>query len=178
VVLADIRCNTAAAVTTFAVCAAVAAVFTRPWRQPRVRSRLQRGGLALVLATLLTAAGCGGSGSSKSPTPTANRPTTPVRIQITAPTPNQVTPPDTTVTIQLIGGTVVQRTTGKLTPTEGHVHVSVDGKLVSMAYTTTQEIKGLSPGAHSVQAEFVAVDHAPFKNRPVAAVLFTVQASS
>jgi len=44
-----------------------------------------------------------------------------------------------------------------------------------MAYSTTQELKGLTPGAHSVQVEFVAIDHLPFSNRVVAAVLFTVK---
>lgn len=33
---------------------------------------------------------------------------------------------------------------------------------------------GDTGGPHSVQAEFVATDHAPFANRVVAAVLFTV----
>jgi hypothetical protein len=44
-----------------------------------------------------------------------------------------------------------------------------------MAYSTTQELKGLTPGPHSVQVEFVAIDHLPFRNRVVAAVLFTVK---
>lgn len=44
-----------------------------------------------------------------------------------------------------------------------------------MAYGDTQTLKGLTPGQHSVQVDFVAVDHVPFKNRVTAAVLFTVK---
>jgi hypothetical protein len=35
--------------------------------------------------------------------------------------------------------------------------------------------KLLAPGQHTVTAEFVAIDHLPFKNRPTAAVIWTVQ---
>jgi hypothetical protein len=97
---------------------------------------------------------------------------TPARVQITQPTPNQVVGTDTTLVVNLIGGKVVDRTTPPLTPDEGHIHVTLDGQLVSMAYETTQELRGLKPGSHTVTAEFVAVDHQPFKNRPTAAVIF------
>ena len=77
--------------------------------------------------------------------------------------------------VTIIGGTVVQRVNGPLTATEGHVHVSLDGSLVAMAYQTTQDLHGLKPGPHSVAAEFVAVNHQPFANPTKAAVLFTVK---
>jgi hypothetical protein len=77
--------------------------------------------------------------------------------------------------LDLVGATVVAATTGPLRPDEGHIHVSLDGRLVSMAYGTTQPLHGLTPGSHSVRAEFVATDHAPFRNRVVAAVLFEVR---
>jgi hypothetical protein len=137
----------------------------------------QRTLLAVVLAVAVTAAGCGGG--SKSPSNAAaskNRPATTARIQIVSPTPNQVTGRNVDVKVNLIGGAVVQRTTGALTPTEGHVHLTLDGKLVSMAYTSEQVLPDVTPGPHAIEAEFVAVDHAPFSNRPKAAVLFEVQA--
>ena len=92
-----------------------------------------------------------------------------------------MTPPDTTLVVNLIGGTVVPaaQTTvkGTVPTTEGHIHVSLDGRLVNMAYSTTQVLppEQLTPGQHTVTAEFVAVDHVPFANRPTAAVIFTVQ---
>jgi hypothetical protein len=44
-----------------------------------------------------------------------------------------------------------------------------------MSYGTTQELKGLTPGPHSVHVGFVAIDHLPFRSRVVAAVLLTAK---
>ena len=129
----------------------------------------------IMLCVALLLGACGGGGGDSSPAASAERPTTTTRIQIEAPTPNEVTGPNIVARITLIGGRVVQRTTGKLTPDEGHIHVTLDGKLVSMTYQSEQAINGLTAGQHSITAEFVAVDHAPFKNRPKAAVLFEVR---
>lgn len=132
--------------------------------QPSVFRRI---GFVLLVAVFAT------HGCSSGDDP--ERPSSPVRMVIETPAPNEVTGPDVLVKLRLIGGTVVERTTGELTPTEGHIHLRVDGKLESMNYTTEHQLRGLPPGSHSVDVEFVAVDHAPFTNRPRAAVLFTVQ---
>lgn len=129
-----------------------------------------RGRGALAAALLVVLAACSSSGSSS-----AARPSTPARLQITSPTPNQVTGPDLQLQMNLIGAKVVPASTGPLRPDEGHIHVYLDNNLVSMAYGTSQDLHGLTPGSHSVRAEFVATDHAPFKNRVVAAVLFEVR---
>jgi hypothetical protein len=98
------------------------------------------------------------------------------RLVILEPTPNQVTGPDVTLKFEVIGGTVLPPTQVKpLRGDQGHIHVSVDGKLVQMAYSTQTQITGLSPGSHSVQAAWVASDHLPFANPVVSAVLFRVQ---
>ena len=158
-------------VSTLGIAGVLGVLLFRPWRRKSVRDRLT----ALVVPLMLAAVVTGGACASKS-TPSKQRPMTPARIAIETPTANEVTGPDVTMRVRIIGGQAVQRTTGALTPTDGHVHVKLDGQLIVMAYGTTQELKGLTPGAHNLQAEFVAVDHAPFKNRPVAAVLFTVRA--
>jgi hypothetical protein len=124
---------------------------------------------AVVALVALTAC------SAKSPSTTAARPTTAARLSIVSPTPNAVTPPDLTIELKLEGAEVVQTTTGPLRSDQGHIHVSVDGQLVSMAYGTSQDLHGLQPGDHTLQAEFVATDHAPFQNRVIAAVIFKVQ---
>jgi hypothetical protein len=130
--------------------------------------------VAVALAvTLAAASGCGGGGSSGGGG-TSARPRTNARIQIVEPTANQVTGRDPTLKVNLIGAKVVDRTTGPINPEEGHIHVKVDGNLVSMAFGTTQDLHGLAPGPHTLQAEFVATDHAPFANPVVAAALFTV----
>ena len=129
--------------------------------------------LLLVVAVAMLAVGCGaddsgGNGGS------GDRPSTDARLAIVDPTANEITGADITVKLELTGAKVVDRTSGDLTPDEGHIHLSLDGQLVSMAYGTSQDLHSLAPGQHSLQAEFVAVDHAPFKNRVVAAVLFEV----
>ena len=96
-------------------------------------------------------------------------------MQIVAPTPNAVTGPDFTVKVDVQGGRVVKQTTGKLTPDEGHIHLTLDGRGYVMSYGNQQDFRNVAAGQHSLQAEFVAKDHAPFTNRPRAFVRFDVQ---
>jgi hypothetical protein len=134
-----------------------------------------RTGRAALLAPLLllALAGCGKDQSTSfKPAP---RPATDARIQILQPTPNQETGPDLTVQVKLFGAREVDRQGPPLVPTEGHIHVSLDGNVVAMAYSDTQVLKGLTPGPHSVQVDYVATDHIPFSNRVTAGVLFTVK---
>ena len=129
---------------------------------------------ALVALALVGFTGCGSDKRSSAPSVPA-RPATDARIQIVAPTPNQETGPEVTVQVKLIGAREVPQVSGPVKPDEGHIHVSLDGAVVAMAYGDTQTLKALTPGQHSVQVDFVAVDHLPFKNRVTAAVLFTVK---
>ena len=129
--------------------------------------------VALAPPLLLALAGCSKDGSV-SPPPGV-RPMTEARIQILQPTPNQETGPDVTVQVTLFGAKEVERQGPPIVPTEGHIHVSLDGQIVAMAYSDTQVLKGLTPGPHSVQVDYVATDHIPFSNRVTAAVLFSVK---
>lgn len=169
-------CSRSEAISTLVVIGLVVGAVVRPWRPPTLRGR---GGAALacvVLVGSLTLSGCGGTGTSKkASTSTATRPTTTAKLRIVRPAANAQTGPDTTLEIALQGAHVVPQTAGPLRPDEGHIHVSVDGKLVSMAFETTQELHALTPGSHTLQAEFVAADHVPFRNRVTAAVIFEVK---
>ncbi len=127
-----------------------------------------------LLVVLIGFTACGSDKKSSAPR-VPERPATNARIQIVAPTPNQETGPDVTVQVNLIGAKEVPQVSGEIKPDEGHIHVSLDGTVVAMAYSDSQTLKGLTPGQHSVQVDFVAVDHVPFKNRVTAAVLFTVK---
>ncbi len=175
------HCSNAEAASTVGVSGVVAVLAFRPWKKvTTMTARLTRLALPAVLAVAVTVTGCGGS-SSKSTSTTREHPASPVRVQIVQPTPNQVTGKDVTLVVKVIGGTVVPAAQstfkGSVPTTQGLIHVSLDGTLVNMAYTTTQQLPPdkLTPGPHTVTAEYVAIDHAPFKNRPTAAVIFNVQ---
>src|SRR6476661_7372898 len=80
----------------------------------------------LLISAALIVAGCG---KDDSPSGSA-RPSTTARLQTLQPVPNEVTGPDLTVKLNLIGARVVKASSGKLRPNEGHIHLSVDGRLV------------------------------------------------
>jgi hypothetical protein len=62
-----------------------------------------------------------------------------------------------------------------LTSDEGHVHVSIDGKIISQTFGLDEKVKAPAKGRHLLQAEFVAKDHGPFSPRVLDAVTFTVE---
>ena len=132
---------------------------------------------ACVVALALVAAACAPDSSSSSSGATeVTRPTTPAKLTILSPEPGSTTGSSVLLRMQLTGATVVEPSqVSGIDPTEGHIHVSVDGKLVSMAFGLTQPVRGLTPGQHTILAAFVASDHRPFANRVIATVVFTVR---
>ncbi len=80
------------------------------------------------------------------------------------------------VVLNLEGGRIVNQTTQNLTPDTGHIHLSVDGSLVSMTFGTVQvlDLRSYAPGEHTLEAEYVAADHLPFAPRVRARVTFDV----
>jgi len=78
------------------------------------------------------------------------------------------------VRIRLTGGEIILQTSTQLSPDKGHIHLILDGKVVSMAYGVEQNME-VAPGLHLLQAEFVATDHFPFNPRVISAVTFTVK---
>jgi hypothetical protein len=79
------------------------------------------------------------------------------------------------VVLNLEGGRIVEAASTDLTPDTGHVHLVLDGKLISMTYGLVQEVdlSSLHPGEHTLVAEFVAADHGPFSPRLTSTVHFT-----
>ena len=77
--------------------------------------------------------------------------------------------------MNLTGATIVPATTKNITPTTGHLHLSLDGKLISMNYQATQTLPDVPPGQHVLKVEFVAADHLPFNPRVITGVTFTVK---
>jgi hypothetical protein len=123
------------------------------------------------LLVLLMCASCGGG---KQQTQT-ERPSSTAKLVIVAPTANQVVHGKTfTVGLKLTGGRIVNEVSQDLTPDEGHVHVSIDGRIQSMTFGLEDELKTPKKGSHLLQAEFVAKDHSPFDPRVLTSVTFAV----
>jgi len=136
-------------------------------------AKLSRWALPVALTGAVTLGAC-----APKTAPATARPDTAARLEIVAPGPNETLGPNFVLNLNLTGAKIVPANVigGPLKGDEGHIHVTLDGKLISMTYGTSQDMKDIAPGPHNLQAEFVATDHAPFRNRVIAAVAFDVAA--
>jgi hypothetical protein len=120
----------------------------------------------------------------RSTTPTASfgpRPSSPVTIDIREPADGAHTDADQiAVRIDVVGGTLTQTTSSSISPDTGHVHLLLDGAIVSMSGDTLQvvDIRTIAPGRHTLTAEFVAADHLPFDPPVTATVTFVKDQSA
>ena len=130
----------------------------------------------LALAVMLLGAACGGGASGNaSPTPSA-RPSSPAKVAILAPTDGQVIRGSAVhVRLSLTGARIVKPTTTHIVTDRGHVHLLLDGRVVTMTYGLVQTLHDVKPGNHLLQAEFVASDHLPWNPRVIDAVTFEVK---
>jgi hypothetical protein len=128
--------------------------------------------VAALGATAGLVTGCGSATSARPP----DRPTSRAELRIVSPAPNAVTTGDIDLRLDLRHARIVPPNVvgGRLRGDRGHVHVRVDGKLVTMAYGLEQRIPGLAPGTHTIQVELAATDHLSFANPVIAAVSFEV----
>ncbi len=128
-------------------------------------------GIALILATGCTSS----SKTATEPTPSQVRPRSTATLSIADPAPGAViTGSKVQVRLRLVGGRIVPQTTTHITSDEGHIHLMVDGKVISMTYGLDQEVE-VSKGRHLLEAEFVAADHFPFNPRVLSSVVVTSQ---
>jgi hypothetical protein len=112
------------------------------------------------------------------PVVAAGRPSSTARLRIVSPAPGATfrgDPARVPVRLSLAGARIVPFTSTKLRPDEGHLHLYLDGALVSMSYALDKQLE-VMPGTHQLEAEFVAVDHGPFNPRVRAFVEFRVAA--
>jgi hypothetical protein len=133
------------------------------------------GGAILVALAVVTAACGGGTGDGASPTA---RPSSPATVTIDSPANGEQFPAGTVIPVKvdLEGGRIVNASTKDITPTTGHLHLSVDNAIVSMNYATTNSLKDVEPGVHVMKVEYVAADHLPFDPRVVDEITFEVTA--
>ena len=105
----------------------------------------------------------------------ATRPPSTATISFVRPREHErVSGSEMNVVLDLRGGTIVQATTTSIAPDTGHVHLLLDGALVSMTFGTEQvvDLSTVPAGAHTLTAEFVAADHLPFAPPVTASVDF------
>jgi hypothetical protein len=135
--------------------------------------------IAAAALTMLIGVACGTHGSGSPPTtqPTvSSRPSSPAKISILSPRNGQVIHGHTlSVHLSLKNAHIVKPTTTKIDPRKGHIHVLLDGSIVSMNYGLKDTISKLSPGTHTLRVEFVASDHLPFDPRVFQEVAFSVK---
>ena len=53
-------------------------------------------------------------------------------------------------------------TTTDIQPDEGHLHILIDDRLLTMTASLDQKVPDVSPGQHLLKVEFVAGNHLPF----------------
>jgi hypothetical protein len=100
----------------------------------------------------------------------AARPSATARLEILSPLPGDVFQGDSAtvpIPLRLVGGKLAPSTSTRVASDIGHIHVYLDGKLISMTTALSDRI-AVGSGSHVVRAEFVAADHGPF-NPPVEA---------
>jgi hypothetical protein len=129
----------------------------------------------LVLAFVAAACGKGGSPPAASPSPTRTPIASTGKLAIVFPRPGDTVKGSTVkVRMTLTGAKIVPVTTRDLKPNEGHLHVLLDGRLITMTAALTTDLPNVPPGSHTLRVEFVAGDHAPFSPRVIQETLFTV----
>jgi hypothetical protein len=143
---------------------------------PKRRSLVIAFGLALALAACGGSDEGGGDGASGGTSTPSARPSSTAELSIVSPAVGEVVHGSTVdLRVKLQGAKLVPATTTDIVPDEGHLHVILDDKLISMTEGLEQSIPDVPPGEHRITVEFVASDHAPFDPRVVTVVAFEVE---
>jgi hypothetical protein len=135
---------------------------------------------AVKIGLVAMAVGCLGSATAVPfiyhPGPSFKRPSSTARLEILLPRPDETVfgdPATVQVTLRLSGGKIVPLASTTLVPNEGHIHVFLDDRLLSMTGLDANIIA--LPGEHTLRAEFVATDHGPFRPPVTTSVTFQVR---
>ncbi len=132
--------------------------------------RSGRPGATVAVVLALAAACLAGCGKSEAKPPATSppatlgaRPSSPAKLAILSPRNGQkVRGGAITLRLRLDNARIVNVTSTRVRPDQGHVHVLVDGRLVAMNYRLTGQLPALPPGQHVVRVDFVGSDHLPF----------------
>ena len=133
----------------------------------------------VVLAGLAFALAACSSGSSptSSQTPSVgSRPASTAKISIVSPTAGEtVSTKGVVVKVSLEGATLAKQASTTLRSDEGHIHLLVDARTITLLGELQVDTGPLAPGSHLIEVEFAANDHGPFNPRVLARV--TVRAA-
>lgn len=136
-----------------------------------------RGMLVAGLLALAAMAACSPESTSPPAAGTPQtRPSSTAELGILEPTPGQVVEgSEVLVRLELTGARITEQVTTRLAPDEGHVHLKLDGMVVTLLGGLEERLTGLTPGPHLLEVEFVAADHGPFTPRVIRTATFTVR---
>lgn len=133
-------------------------------------------GLAVALAVAATTVPRAVLGPKQTPaTSIGARPASTATLRFLTPQEGSAASGDElTVRMELTGATITSVTSTTVSSDTGHIHLSLDGVLVSMTGTTIQvvDLRDVTPGPHTLTATFVAADHLPFDPPVTAEVTF------
>lgn len=130
---------------------------------------------AMLVAACLLAVSCTGGTATTTPTQTTNLIASTATVKILAPKDGQVIHGSTVdVKVDLVGGKLVLQTTTDIQPDEGHLHILIDDRLLTMTASLDQKVPDVSPGPHLLKVEYVAGNHLPFDPPVFDAVGFKV----
>ena len=117
----------------------------------------------LLCLCLLLVASCTDGTTSTTPTQTINQIASTATLKILLPKDGQVVHGSTVdVKVDLENAKIVIPTTTDIQPDEGHLHILIDDRLLTMTASLDQKVPGVSPGQHLLKVEFVAGNHLPF----------------
>ncbi len=117
----------------------------------------------MLVCLCLFAASCSGATTSTTPTQTINQIASTATLKILLPKDGQVVHGSTVdVKVDLENAKIVIPTTTDIQPDEGHLHIVIDDRLLTMTASLDQKVPDVSPGQHLLKVEFVAGNHLPF----------------
>ena len=133
------------------------------------RSRI----IIAVIGAALALAACNSGSQPTSPSASNSvaRPSSTGKIAIVSPKPGETVSTDgVIVKVSLEGATLSKQVSTNLRPDEGHVHLLVDARTITILGTLEVSTGPLSPGPHLIEVELAANDHGPFDPRVIAQV--------
>jgi hypothetical protein len=121
--------------------------------------------VVLLVGALAVGAGSFAVGGSDEHTGTEGTTAAPegLGVTITSPADGDTVPAGepVVVEVEVTGGELTSDTESE-DPTQGHLHIFVDGSVISMPSTTTNEVE-LEPGDRTIAVEFTTADHRSFE---------------